>query len=385
MKYVYFDNAATSWPKPPGVWQAMDYFMHQVGASPGRAGHKRTVEANRIVDETRELLARQFNIGNPEQIIFTLNATDALNIALKGLLKSGDHVVTSSMEHNSVSRPLYFLEQQGVQVTKVKCNHQGHLCVKETEAAIRPNTKLLVVTHASNVTGTLMPVKELGQLAKKYNLYFLLDASQTAGIEDIDVKAFNIDVLACPGHKSLFGPQGTGILYVGGGVPMIPLRQGGTGSKSETPDQPEIMPEKYESGTLNAIGIAGLGAGLKFIKKEGIKNIRQKEKQLAKRFLARAQQIPKIVIYGPLDMDKQVPVVSFTFINAKAGDIGKILDEKYNIACRAGLHCAPDAHHTIGTFKNKLIRFSFSYFNTPEEVDYALMALKQIAYDIPQN
>ncbi|MEG6616933.1 aminotransferase class V-fold PLP-dependent enzyme [Peptococcaceae bacterium 1198_IL3148] len=384
MKYVYFDNAATSWPKPPAVWQAMDYFMHQVGASPGRAGHKRTVVANGMVDETRELLAKQFNIDDPQQISFTLNATDGLNTAIKGLLKPGDHVVTSSMEHNSVSRPLYFLEQQGViQVTKVKCSQQGHLCVQETERAIKPNTKLLVVTHASNVTGTIMPVKELGQLAKKYNLYFLLDASQTAGIEDIDVQAFNIDVLACPGHKSLFGPQGTGVLYVGGGLPLIPLRQGGTGSKSDTPGQPEILPEKYESGTLNAIGIAGLGAGLRFIQREGMERIRLREKQLAQRFISGAKDIPNLVIYGPMDLDKQVPVVSFTFKNVKAGDVGKVLDEKYNIACRAGLHCAPDAHRTIGTFENKLVRFSFSYFNTPSEVDYALEALQQIATDLP--
>lgn len=385
MRYVYFDNAATSWPKPPSVLQAVEHFLREVGASPGRAGHKRTVEANRMVDETRELLAKQFNIDDHEQISFTLNATDGLNTAIKGILKPGDHVITSSMEHNSVSRPLYILEKQGVQVTKEKCDCQGSICVKDIEKAVKPNTKLIVITHASNVTGTIMPIKEIGELAKKHNIYFLLDASQSAGIEDIDVKKYNISMMAFPGHKSLYGPQGTGGLYVSGGLPVQPLRQGGTGSKSDTPGQPEILPEKFESGTLNAVGIAGLRAGLRYIHQVGIDNIKEYEQQLTKRFLNGAREISELVIYGPRDAEKQLPVVSFEIKGLKAGDVGNILDEKYNIACRAGLHCAPDAHRTMGTFERKLVRFSFSYFNKPEEVDYALDCLKEITSELPKN
>lgn len=382
MNYVYFDNAATSWPKPPEVWQAMEYFMHEVGASPGRAGHKRTVQANQIVDETRVLLAELFNIPDPELISFTLNATDALNIALKGLLKPGDHVVTSSMEHNSVSRPLYVLEQQGVQVTKVQCDSHGHLCVKQVAASLKPNTKLLAVTHASNVTGTIMPINELGELARQRQIYFLVDASQTAGLEQVDVQQHGIHLLALPGHKGLYGPQGTGVLYVAKGVPVEPLRQGGTGSKSETLWQPSVLPEKFESGTLNAIGIAGLGAGLKFIRRVGLENIRQRENQLAERFIQGAVRIPHLIMHGPLEMGKMVPVISFEFNGVQSGKVGDVLDKKYNIACRAGLHCAPDAHNTLGTFERKLIRFSFSYFNQPEEIDYALKGLKDIAANL---
>ncbi|MTI80773.1 MAG: aminotransferase class V-fold PLP-dependent enzyme [Firmicutes bacterium] len=385
MKYVYFDNAATSWPKPPEVLQAMEHFIKEVGASPGRAGHKRTVEANGIVDETRELLARQFNINDHQQISFTMNATDGLNTAIKGILKPGDHVITSSMEHNSVSRPLYVLEQEGVQVTKIKCNFQGDICLQKIEQAIKPNTKLLIITHGSNVTGTIMPVKDIGEIAQKHNIYFLLDASQTAGIENIDVQKFNINMMAFPGHKSLYGPQGTGALYVAGGMPVHPLRQGGTGTKSDTPYQPEVLPEKFESGTLNALGIAGLGAGLKFINRVGMDAIKEREMQLTKKFLEGVKKIPNIVVHGPRNAEKQLPVVSFEIKGHKAGDVGKPLDEQYNIACRAGLHCAPDAHHTLGTFNRKLVRFSFSYFNTPDEVEYALRSLREIAMDMPKN
>lgn len=380
---VYFDSAATSWPKPPEVWQAMQYFIQEIGASPGRAGHKRTVKANAIVDETRQLLAELFNIDDKNRIIFTLNATDSLNLAIKGLLRTGEHAVTSSMEHNSVTRPLYTLEAYGVEVTKVLCDIQGNIKVEEIEQAIRPNTRAIVMTHASNVTGTVMPVAEIGRLAAKYNLYFILDAAQTAGLLDIDVKKFNISVLTFPGHKSLMGPQGTGGLYIREGVPLLTLREGGTGSGSETPTQPDMMPEKYESGTLNAMGIAGLGAGLKFIRKVGLAKIREHELNLTKYFLDRAMGIKGLRIYGYYAMPNRVPVVSFSIDGFKAGQVGGILDKEYDIACRAGLHCAPDAHHTLGTFNEKLVRFSFSYFNQPQEVDYAINALKKIATQVP--
>ncbi|GAB6158675.1 aminotransferase class V-fold PLP-dependent enzyme [Desulfotomaculum varum] len=380
---IYFDTAATSWPKPPEVWQAMEHFIKEVGASPGRAGHKQTVEANRIVDETRQLLAELFNVADHQRIIFTLNATDSLNLALKGLLRAGDHVITSSMEHNSVTRPLYTLEFYGVQVTKIQCDKQGHIDVAKMAEAIKPNTRAIVLTHASNVTGTIMPVEEAGRLAARHNIHFVLDAAQTAGLLDIDVKKLNISLLAFPGHKGLLGPQGTGGLYIREDVELMTLREGGTGSGSETPYQPNMMPEKYESGTLNAVGIAGLGAGVKFLRKTGMANIREHELQLTRRFLEGAAGIAGLQIYGPAELSKRVPVVSFRIDGYKAGQVGERLDKEYNIACRAGLHCAPDAHRTLGTFEEKLVRFSFSYYNTPKEVDYALAALRQIAAASP--
>ncbi|WP_333871643.1 aminotransferase class V-fold PLP-dependent enzyme, partial [Desulforamulus putei] len=376
-------SAATSWPKPPEVWQAMEQFIREVGASPGRAGHKQTVEANRIVDETRQLLADLFNVGDHQRIIFTLNATDSLNLAIKGLLRSGDHVITSSMEHNSVTRPLYTLEFYGVQVTKVQCDNQGNIDVNEIEKAIRANTRAIVMTHASNVTGTVMPVEEVGRIAARHRIHFVVDAAQTAGLLDIDVKKLNISILTFPGHKSLLGPQGTGGLYIREDVQLRTLREGGTGSGSETPAQPDMLPEKYESGTLNAVGIAGLGAGVKFLRKVGLAKIREHELRLTRRFLEGAAQIKGLHIYGPEDMEKRVPVVSFRIDGYKAGQVGNLLDKEYNIACRAGLHCAPDAHRTLGTFEEKLVRFSFSYFNKPEEVDFALHALGKIAAERP--
>ncbi|MEW6696247.1 MAG: aminotransferase class V-fold PLP-dependent enzyme [Bacillota bacterium] len=380
---IYFDSAATSWPKPPEVWQAMEHFIKEVGASPGRAGHKQTLEANRIVDETRQLLADLFNVGDYHRIIFTLNATDSLNLALKGLLRPGDHVITSSMEHNSVTRPLYTLASYGLQVTKVQCDNQGNIDIHEIERSIRPNTRAIVLTHASNVTGTIMPVEEVGRLAARYQIYFIMDAAQTAGLLDIDVKKLNISILTFPGHKSLLGPQGTGGLYIRERVPLFTLREGGTGSGSETPTQPDMLPEKYECGTLNAVGIAGLGAGVKYLRKVGLAKIREHDKRLTKQFLEGAAQIEGLQIYGPRDLEKRVPVVSFRLAGYKAGEVGNLLDKEYNVACRAGLHCSPDAHHTLGTFEEKLVRFSFSCFNKPEEVDFSLRALRKIAASKP--
>ncbi len=381
---IYFDSAATSWPKPPEVWQAMEHFIKEVGASPGRAGHKLTVTANKIVNETRQQLADLFSIRNHERIIFTLNATDSLNLAIKGLLQPGDHVITSSMEHNSVTRPLYTMESYGVQVTKIMCNQQGDMDIREMEKAILPNTKAIILTHASNVTGTIMPVEEIGRLAAQYQLHFIMDAAQTAGTIRIDVKKLNLSILTFPGHKSLYGPQGTGGLYIREDVNLRTLREGGTGSGSETPTQPSMMPERYESGTLNAVGIAGLGAGVKFIRKTGLEKIREREMDLTKRFLQGAAAIRELKVYGKQTTDQRVSVVAFKIEGYKASEVGEILDKEYNIACRAGLHCAPDAHQTLGTFQEKLVRFSFSYFNKPEEVDFALDALRKIASDKPK-
>ena len=375
---IYFDNAATSWPKPPGVIEAMRYCIEEVGANPGRSGHKMSLEANKLVTGTRERLASLFNIDDPERIVFTLNATDALNLAIKGLLNEGDHVITSSMEHNSVTRPLYVLAQKGVKVTKINCDREGRINLKDIEAAISSATRAIIITHASNVSGTLMPVGEIGSLAKRKGLRLLVDAAQTAGLFAIDVKDMNIDLLAFPGHKSLMGPPGTGGLYIKDGVNLIPLKEGGTGSHSEVPGQPEMMPERYESGTLNTVGIAGLGAGLDFIKSVGMDKIRKHELDLAERFMAGTGGVKGIKLYGVKGAGGRVPVVSFSVGDRPAGEIGAILDQRFDIACRAGLHCAPDAHRTLGTFEQKLVRFSFSYFNKQEEIDFALASLREI-------
>lgn len=376
---IYFDNAATSWPKPDAVWQAVEDCMKNAGANPGRSGHKMSVAANKIVNEARELLAALFNIRNPERIVFTVNATEALNLALKGLLKPGSHVITSTMEHNSVTRPLHVLSGKGVEVTKVPCSGEGAIKVSDVEAAIRPNTTAIVITHASNVSGTLMPVDEIGRMAKKRGVKFIVDAAQTAGIFDIDVQWMKIDLLAFPGHKSLLGPTGTGGLYIGEEVELTPLKEGGTGSMSEVPGQPDIMPEKYESGTLNTVGIAGLAAGLKFIRREGIGYIRDHEMILTRKFIEGAAKIEGLAIYGPPGLSARAPVVSFSLEGKDPGKVGTLLDEQYDIACRAGLHCAPDAHRTLGTIEKKLVRFSFSFFNNESEVEHAIKALAEIA------
>lgn len=375
---IYFDNAATSWPKPPEVLVAVEHCLKELGANPGRSGHTMSVKVNDMVSETRELLAKLFNIADPERIVFTLNATDALNLALKGLLKPGDHVITSSMEHNSVARPLNSLAAAGVEVTKITCAPDGSLPLAEVERACRANTRALVFTHASNVTGTLMPLEQLGRLAGAKKLVFVLDAAQTAGQFNLDVSTMGIDLLAFPGHKGLWGPTGTGGLYIREGIDLKPQREGGTGSHSETAGQPEVMPERYESGTLNTVGIAGLGAGLRFIKERKREFILQHEQELTQRFIAGAIGIKGLKIYGPEPGIERAPVVSFALKGKKNGAVGQMLDQRYGIAARAGLHCAPDAHRTLGTYEEKLIRFSFSFFNTPEEVDFSLKCLAEM-------
>lgn len=382
---IYFDSAATSWPKPPQVWQAMEHCIKYVGANPGRSGHQMSVKAGRLVDEARELLSLLFNIANPDRIVFTLNATESLNLAIKGLLKTGDHVITSSMEHNSVTRPLHVLQEKGIEVTKVSCSDEGKIEVGDIEKALRPNTAAIVITHASNVTGTLMPVAEIGRLAKRKNLKFIVDAAQTAGVFNIDVSFMNIHLLAFPGHKGLYGPTGTGGLYIAEGLELTTLKEGGTGSMSHIPGQPDVLPERYESGTLNSVGISGLAAGLKFIRDEGTEKIRQHEMGLTSRFLKGAEKIKGLKVYGPLELYERAPVVSFSLEGKNSGQVGSMLDQQYNIACRAGLHCAPDAHRTLGTFDKKLVRFSFSYFNKEEEVDFAIRSLAEIAAIPPEK
>ena len=379
---IYLDNAATSFPKPERVYVEMDRCMRQYCANPGRSGHRLALEAGRAIYRTRERLCRLFNIESPMQVVFTSNATEALNLGIKGLLKEGDHVVTTSVEHNSVARPLTALKAKGVSVTYVGCDSKGYLNPRDIERAIKKNTALIVITHASNVTGTLMPVKEVGLIAKERGIPFMLDAAQTAGIYDIDVRDMNIDILAFPGHKGLMGPQGTGGLYISENLDVLQMKEGGTGSRSEELAQPVVVPDRYESGTPNTAGIVGLGEGEGFILEKGTAAIREHEEELTGMLPQGLEQIKGVKIYGPVNPGLQAGVVSINIGDGDSGEISYILDRSYDIATRSGLHCSPLAHRTIGTFDQGTVRFSIGYFNTREDIEAAVRAVEEIAAEI---
>ena len=379
MPMIYFDNAATSWPKPPAVRAALDEYFGEAGGNPGRSGHRMSVAAARIVENAREVLAALFNASDPSRILFTHNATHALNLALYGLLRPGDHVLTTSMEHNSVMRPLRHLEGLGVEVTVIACTPDGRVDLEAVRRAIRRETRLLVTTHASNVAGRLNPVGDLAALARETKIAHLVDAAQTAGSVPIDVRETGVDLLAFTGHKGLLGPTGTGGLYIRDGLTLAPLLRGGTGSDSAHETQPEFLPDAHESGTLNLAGIAGLGAAVRFLLEIGIEAVRAREQNLVAQFLAGASDISGITLYGPKDAALQCGLVSFNVGGAVPSEVGLILDESFGIMARTGLHCAPSAHRTLGTFPTGTVRFSFGWFNTPAEVEKALEALRQIA------
>ena len=379
MKSIYFDNAATSWPKPAAVSAALGEYFGDAGGNPGRSGHRMSVAAARVVENARVSLAAFFNVNDPSRIVFTQNATHALNLALNGLLRPGDHVITTSIEHNSVMRPLRYLESQGIAVTVVACSSDARIDVQSVQNAIRPETRLLVTTQASNVVGTLLPVAELASLARERRILYLVDAAQTAGAVPINVEKLGVDMLAFTGHKALLGPTGTGGLYIREGIELAPLMRGGTGSDSAHEIQPQFMPDAYESGTLNVAGIAGLAAGISFISDLGIEVVRSHELKLVAQFIARASDISGIQLYGSRDAALQCGVVAFNIAGAVPSEVGLILDESFEIMARTGLHCAPSAHHTLGTFPAGTVRFSFGWFNTPVEVERSLEALKEIA------
>jgi cysteine desulfurase/selenocysteine lyase len=379
---IYFDNAATSWPKPPAVAETMMRYMNEIGANPGRAGHRLAVEAARIVYTARVSVAELFNAADPLHVVFGANATEALNLALNGLLRPGGHVVTSSMEHNSVMRPLRFLEKRGVKLTVVSCSPEGMLDPADLEAAIRADTRMIVLNHASNVTGTLLPIAEIGRIARKHDILLMVDAAQTAGAYPIDVQADAIDLLAFTGHKSLFGPMGTGGLVIGERVDtkqIIPLKRGGTGSRSEYEEQPEFLPDKLESGTLNAIGLAGLTAGIRWVQEKGVRQVRTHELALTALLLEKLALIHGVTIYGPPKASSRVATVSFTINHLQNSEVGLRLDEEYSIMCRVGLHCSPAAHQTIGTFPAGTVRFGLGALNTESEVSVAIEAVASLS------
>ena len=379
---TYFDNAATTFPKPEIVYNKVMEAMKDYGANPGRSGHKLALKINRGMYDTRMSLAQLFNIGDPMNLIFTFNCTESLNLGIKGVLQPGDHVITTSMEHNSVLRPIRYLEQFGVESTIIKANSLGEINVEDIKSQIRDNTKLIVTTHISNLTGTIMPIRAIGELAKEYGVLYLIDAAQSAGIYEIDTTTMNVDMIAFPGHKGLLGPQGTGGLYIRKGLEIKEIFQGGTGSMSESVIQPDMSPDRYESGTPNGPGIIGLGAGVEYINSKGMDQIRKHEEGLTKYFIEEVSKISGIKLYGPCDITKQAAVVSLNIKDYDSSEIAYILDEQYDIMVRSGLHCAPLAHKTIGTLDQGVVRFSFSPFNTLEEIEYGIKSLREIVKEI---
>ena len=381
---TYLDNAASTWPKPQGVIRAVERVLIETAANPGRSAHSLSVEAARIIADAREAIASLFGVKDPLRVVFTKNATEALNIVVGGLLKQGDHVITTGMEHNSVMRPLRAAEASGIKLSIVGCSRQGELDPSDVKKAIRPDTRLIILTHASNITGTIMPVAEVGSIAREHGITFCMDAAQTAGCLPIDVDKMDVDLLAFTGHKSLYGPQGTGRLYIRAGLEekIEPLMMGGTGSASEHEEQPVFMPDKFEAGTPNTPGIAGLLEGVRFLESRGIGPVREYEMGLAAQLRSALTSIPGVRIYGPEDPGRTIAIVSFSMEGMSPSDIAFRLDEEYGIMARPGLHCAPSAHRTIHTFPQGTVRLSLGCFNTIDDVSRAVHAVSRIAQEM---
>lgn len=377
---IYFDNAATTLHKPQEVIDAVIKAMTSMGNA-GRGNTSASMEATHTIFEARENIAKFFNIEDSSNIAFTSNSTEALNTAIKGTLKSGDHVITTMLEHNSVLRPLYEMEKKGVEISFIETDNLGNPLYANINKLVKSNTKAIICTHASNLTGNLVDIKFIGNLCKEKNLLFIVDVSQTAGVFPIDVKKMNIDILCFTGHKSLLGPQGTGGIYVKDGIEITPLKSGGTGILTYEKQQPSKMPTHLEAGTLNGHGIAGLNAGIEFINKTGIDIIRKKEEELMWRFYNEIKNLPNIKIYGDFNTNDRCPIVTINIGEFDSGDVAEELLAQ-GVSTRAGGHCAPLMHEALGTVNQGAVRFSFSYFNTFEEVDEVIEILKNIISSI---
>jgi len=380
-RMVYLDNAATTFPKPGEVYEFMNSFYQTCGASPGRAGHAMTLETEEVVFQTRQMLCEMFNGADPERLTFSYNATDSLNIIIDGMLSEGDHVITSCLEHNSVLRPLYHKEKDGIiEVTYVPFDRSGYIDPKAIKSSIRGNTKMVILNHASNVLGTVQPAAEVGKLCREAGIYFALDASQTAGIIRIDIQEMNIDLLAFTGHKSLLGPTGIGGSYVAENVPIRATRFGGTGVRSAQRTHLDEFPYRLEYGTLNTLGVAGLNAAQKWIRSRGMLELHRQEMRLwsmLKEGLSAIEGVSLLCADAP---ENHTAVLSFTINRWKSGDVGTILSAHYRIACRTGLQCAPLVHERIGTDKaGGAVRFSLGPFNTEEDISKAVEAVRKIA------
>jgi cysteine desulfurase/selenocysteine lyase len=376
---IYVDNAATSFPKPEAVYRALDRCARHDLANPGRAGHKMALAAERALDDGRHELNQFFHGEAPERFVFTLNCTDALNMAFKGALTEGDHVITTDLEHNSVSRPLRAMELAGkITLTRVKADGGGTVDPDAVRRAVTPQTRLIAQTHASNVLGTVQPIAAIGRIAREHNLLFLVDAAQTAGVIPIDIQAMNIDLLAFPGHKSLFGPTGTGALYVGSRTKVGAWREGGTGGDSSSETQPRELPYFLEGGTPNVLGVVGMTAGLKYVRQEGLDKIHRHEVELTERLWSRLDELGGFQVFGHRDGTRRVGTLSFRCAALPAAELGGILDQAFDIAVRPGLHCAPYIHRALGTFPEGAVRVSPGAFNVQEEIDTLGQALAEI-------
>ena len=376
---IYLDNAATSFPKPKEVATAVYDFMVNNGTSSGRGSYKKAMQSDYIVYECRKLIGKLFNFDNPKKVVFASNVTDSLNIAMRGILKENDHVITSSLEHNAVWRCLKTLERDiNIKIDTVECSKDGITNQQDIKKYIKKDTALIVFTQASNVLGTIQPIREIGAIAREHNIPFLVDSAQSAGAMKIDVKEDNIDILAFTGHKSLLGPMGTGGLIINTDIDIKPLKAGGTGGDSAYEYQPDYYPNHLETGTSNVSGIAGLREAIKFLNKEGIENIHNKEKELTKYALEKLETVKDIEIYGPKDCEKMLSVISFNIKDKRPEDVGSILDQKYDIMLRAGLHCAPTAHSVIGTKERGTLRIGLGYFNEKEDIDKLVEALNNL-------
>lgn len=375
---IYMDNAATTLPKPSEVAEAIVQAMNHLGNA-GRGSTEASLDAARVIYDTRERLGRMFHAENPKQIAFTSNATESLNIAIQGLINPGDHVITTVMEHNSVLRPLYERQQAGATLTILPADEAGNISYDMLEVAVRQETKAIICTHGSNLTGNLNDIERIGKIAKAHKLLFIVDASQTAGVFPIDVQKMGIDVLCFTGHKSLYGSQGTGGIYVRDGIKIRPLKRGGSGVDTYNHNHPEQMPTALEAGTLNGHGIAGLNAALKYVEEKGIDAIREIALQRAWQFYDGIKEIPGVTIYGDFSKRERCPIVSFNLYDYDSAEVSDELLMSYGISTRAGGHCAPLMHESLQNAEQGAVRFSFSHFNTKEEVEIAIRAVRELS------
>lgn len=377
---IYMDNAATTMQKPKGVAEAVVQAMSSIGNA-GRGATEASLSASRVIYDTRERLSRLFHAENPKQIAFTANSTESLNIAIKGILHPGDHVVTTVLEHNSVLRPLFQCQERGVELTILPCDLKGNISYKEMDKAVRENTRAIICTHASNLTGNMIDLARVGEIAKAHGILFVVDASQTAGVFPIDVQKMQIDILCFTGHKGLLGPQGTGGLYVREGVKVSPLLSGGSGVDTYNPQHPQEMPTALEAGTLNGHGIAGLNAALKYLEQTGIDTVREREVSLMRRFYEGVSKIDGVKVYGDFEAEKRCPIVTLNIGDYDSSEVSDELFTDYGISTRPGAHCAPLMHKSLGTEAQGAVRFSFSHFNTEEEIEFAIKAVRELAAD----